>query len=153
MSSALAAIEKTPCVPETPHNKDELVSELSKLSQKLRARDMLSAYNITLNTLGAAKDAKYFIIHLDPDEVKANLRRYKAKESSEANRVYTELESQIPDHSRQQVVLVSVADINALKRAYPNYFLDTALFSRLVYRILKKDFPAPLPPQSTLPGF
>lgn len=148
MSSALAAIEGTPCVPDTPTDKAHLVSELKALATKLRARDMLSAYNTTLDTLGSAKDAKYFIVQLDPDEGRVTVRRYKAKESAEANRMYTELESQIPDDSRQQVVLVSVADITALKRAYPNYFLDTALFSRLVDRVLKSDFPDLVHPQT-----
>jgi hypothetical protein len=151
MSSALASIERTPCVPGTPTDKQELVRELSRLANKLRARDMLRAYNTTLDSLGSAKDAKYFIVQLDPDENRVTLRRYKAKESAEANRVYTDLESKIPDGSRQQVVLVSVADITALKRAYPNYFLDTALFARLVDRVLKGDFPDPVR-QAAMPG-
>ena len=113
---------------------------------------MLRAYNTTLNTLGAAKDAKYFIVELDPDQNQVTVRRFKAKESAEANRQYTELESQIPEGSRRQVVLVSVADINALKRAYPNYFLDTALFSRLVDRVLKGDFPEPVTPSTISPA-
>lgn len=146
MGTAIAAIEKTPCVPSTPSTKSELLAELRPLATTLSARDMLRAYNTTLNTLGSAKDAKYFLVDLDPDENKVTLRRFKAKESAEANRQYTELESKIPDGSRRQVVLVSVADINALKRAYPNYFLDTAVFSQLVERVLKGDFPDPLLP-------
>ncbi len=145
MSSAIAAIEGTPCVPDTPTKKSELVAELKRLAAKLRAREMLRAYNTTLDTLGSSKDAKYFIVQLDPEAGRVTVRRYKAKESAEANRVYTDLESQIADDSRQQVVLVSVADINALKRAYPNYFLDTALFSKLVERVLRSEFPDPVP--------
>jgi len=148
MSSAIAAMERTPCVPETPSRKRELVAEIQALTDKLRAKDMLKAYNTTLETLGSAKDAKYFIVQLDPEIGRVTVRRYKAKESAEANRVYTELESRIPDDSREQVVLVSVADINALKRAYPNYFLDTALFSRLVERVLRSDFQDPIPLQT-----
>ncbi len=144
MSSAIAAIERTPCVPDTPGDKSSLVSEISTLAENLRAKDMLRAYNTTLETLGAAKDAKYFIIEVDPDEGKVTLRRFKAKESAAANSQYTDLESKIPEGSSRQVVLVSAADITALKRAYPNYFLDTALFSRLVDRVLSQDFPDPL---------
>lgn len=144
MSSAIAAVERTPCVPGTPATKDELVAEIENLTHKLRAKDMLKAYNTTLETLGAAKDAKYFIIEVDPDEGKVTLRRYKAKESAEANSRYTQLESKIPDGSRRQVVLVSASDISALKKAYPNYFLDTALFSRLVERVLTREFPDPI---------
>ncbi|GJE17353.1 RelA/SpoT domain-containing protein [Methylobacterium marchantiae] len=146
MGTAIAAIEQTPSVPRTPYMKKELLIELAKLADSLAARSMLRAYNTTLNTIGSAKDAKYFIVELDPEESKVTVRRFKAKESSEANRQYTKLESQIQETSRRQVVLVSVTDINALKRAYPNYFLDTALFSRLVEKVLKGDFPDPLPP-------
>lgn len=150
MGTAIAAIEQTPSVPKTPYVKPELLGELRQLADSLAARDMLRAYNTTLNTIGSAKDAKYFIVELDPDESKVTVRRFKAKESSEANRQYTKLESQIQEDSRRQVVLVSVTDINALKRAYPNYFLDTALFSRLVERVLKGDFPDPPPPETSL---
>ena len=149
MSTAIASIERTPCVPNTPTTKADLLVELRPLADSLAARDMLRAYNTTLNTLGSAKDAKYFIVELDPDQSSVTGRRFKANESAEANRQYTELESQIPESSRRQVVLVSVADINALKRAYTNYFLDTALFSRLVERVLKGDIPDPLVPEST----
>jgi hypothetical protein len=148
MGTAISAIERTPCVPNTPATKRALLNELLPLAEALRAREMLRAYNTTLNTLGSAKDAKYFIVELDPEANLVTVRRFKAKESAEANRQYTQLESQIPDDSRRQVVLVSVADINALKRAYPNYFLDTAMFARLVDRALKGDFPDPLPPRA-----
>lgn len=141
MGSALAAIEGTPPVPGTPDSKEELVAEISYLSELLHVKQMLQVYNSTLNTLGAAKDAKYFIVDLDPDELKITVRRYKTKQSDQANDLYTKIESQIPDGSARQVVLVSVENVNALKRAYPNYFLDTNLFSRLVDRVLKKNIP------------
>lgn len=148
MGTAISAIEGTPCVPGTSDDKGDLLAELQSLSRTLNAREMLRAYNTTLHTLGSAKDAKYFLVELDPDANSVTLHRYKAKESAAANIDYTMLESQIPDDSRRQVVLVSVADINALKRAYPNYFLDTAMFSRLVDRVLKGDFPDLCSPQA-----
>ena len=101
-------------------------------------------YNATISTIGAAKDAKYFLLQLDPDQGKVTIRRFKAKESAEANRQYTKLESEVPEGSGLQVVLVSVENITALKRAYPNYFLDTNIFSQLVNRVLKEDFPNPV---------
>ena len=144
MGSAIAAIEKTPPVPNTPLSRNELVREIKDLVYNLRVKEMLQVYNATINTLGAAKDAKYFIVELDPDNFKITVRRFKAKESSEANRIYTELEGQLPDESAVQIVLVSVDNINALRRAYPNYFLDTNTFSRLVDRVLERDLPDPL---------
>lgn len=145
MGTAIAAIERTPSVPETPTSKEELVSEISRLASQLHVKEMLQAYNATITTLGSAKDEKYFIIEMDPEQHKITVRRYKAKQSTEANAVYTELESKIPDNSSTQVVLVSVENINALKRAYPNYFLDTNSFSKIVDRALKGNIPDPLP--------
>lgn len=67
MSSAIAAIERTPGVPNTATDKEVPACEIEELARKLRAREMLRAYNTTLRTAGSAKDAKYFIIELDPD--------------------------------------------------------------------------------------
>lgn len=144
MGSALAAIERTPPVPGTPVSRDALVAEITDLAEKLRVKEMLQVYTATVRTLGAAKDAKYFVVELDPDEHSVTIRRYKAKESTQANADYTNLESQITDGSPRQVVLVSVESVNALKKAYPNYFLDTVIFRRLVDRVLENSFPDPL---------
>jgi hypothetical protein len=43
MSSAIAAVERTPCVPGTPDAKAELVDQINILANKLRAKDMLKA--------------------------------------------------------------------------------------------------------------
>lgn len=150
MGSAIAAIERTSPVPATPTEKNELVAEISQLAAQLHVKEMLQAYNATITTIGSAKDEKYFIVEMDPEQHKITVRRYKAKQSEEANRVYTELESKIPENSSTQVVLVSVENINALKRAYPNYFLDTNNFSKIVERVLRGTIPEPLPHTSKL---
>lgn len=144
MGSAIAAIEKTTPIPGTPTAKAKLITEIDALVRKLRVKEMLQVYNATITTLGSAKDEKYFIVEVDPEQLKITVRRYKAKQSGEANRVYTMLEGQQPEDSPNQIVLVSVDNINALKRAYPNYFLDTNHFSRLVDRVLKGDIPDPI---------
>lgn len=144
MGSAIAAIERTTPVPGTPTDSVKLIAEITHLSNQLHVKEMLQAYNATITTLGSAKDEKYFIVEMDPEHHKITVRRYKAKQSAEANAVYTDLESKIPDNSSIQVVLVSVENVNALKRAYPNYFLDTNSFSKIVDRVLRGNIPQPL---------
>lgn len=39
--------------------------------------------------------------------------------------LYASLEKKYKDDENMDVVLVSVGDLKAIKRAYPNYFLDT----------------------------
>ncbi|MCD7110259.1 hypothetical protein LRX75_14560 [Rhizobium sp. DKSPLA3] len=144
MGSAIAAIEKCNPIPNTPLDKQNLINEIKILSDSLHVGEMLMVYNTTIQAVGAAKDAKYFLLILDPDAAKITVRRYKAKESEKANRDYTKLESEIVENSATQVVLVSVENINALKRAYPNYFLDTNTFSDVVKQVLNGKFPDPI---------
>lgn len=100
--------------------------------------------------MGSAKDAKYFLIELNPDQSRITIRRYKALESEAANREYTRLEIAQPEDSSVQIVLVSVENINALRRACPNYFLDTNSFATVVNQILSGKLPDPLPNQNVI---
>lgn len=70
------------------------------------------------------------------------------KESEAANQHYTHLEARLPEGASTQIVLVSVENVNALRRAYPNYFLDTKVFGDTVTKVLVGDFPDPLSLQS-----
>ncbi|GAW41810.1 GTP pyrophosphokinase YjbM [Brevundimonas sp. SH203] len=145
MGSAIAAMEACNPVPNTPTDKDDLVNEIRALAAKLRVQNTLSVYNTTIQFIGSAKDAKYFVLSLDPTTQKITVWRFKALQSEAANQKYTDLEGALLEDAKTQIVLVSVDNVNALRRAYPNYFLDTNLFSSLVARALKGDFPNPLP--------
>lgn len=145
MGAAIAALEQCHPVPDTPSDKTELIAEIEALANKLHVREMLMAYNTTIRAVGAAKDAKYFLLKLELEPSRITVWRFKAKESEDANKQYTELESALPEGSATQIVLVSVENINALRRAYPNYFLDTNVFADLVKKVLAGDFPKPLP--------
>lgn len=144
MGTAIAAMEECNPVPGTPTNKETLVNEIKELSKKLSVKDTLSVYSTTINYIGSAKDAKYFVIKLDPVTQKIIVSRFKAMQSESANEKYTELERLVPEGDATQIALVSVDNVNSLRRAYPNYFLDTYLFSELVNTALNGDFPAPL---------
>lgn len=148
MSSAIAAMEKCPPVPETPITKEALIAELKVLVDRLKVHNVLRAYNATIDLMGSAKDAKYFLLSLQPDTGRIQIWQYKAKESELANANYTGLERNLPEGSTTQIVLVSADNITALKRAYPNYFLDTNVFGELVTRVLKGQFPKPTPHQT-----
>lgn len=149
MGSAIAAIEECNPVPGTPTDKGALIDEIEALANKLHVGQMLTMYTTSIVALGSAKDAKYFLLELDVANKKVSYRQYKALQSEEANRRYTELESLLPDDSDNQIVLVSVENLNALRRAYPNYFLDTNAFNHLVTRVLNRDIPDPRPQQTT----
>lgn len=136
VGSFISDIEHCNPVPGTPGNPKHLKDELGFLAKKLRVKNTLSVYNTSIDYIGAAKDAKYFVLSLDPATQKVTVWRYKGLQSEAANQKYTQLEGSLPDNSPTQIVLVSVDNINALRRAYPNYFMDTNLFSSIVDRAL-----------------
>jgi hypothetical protein len=145
MSNVIASIEQCSAVPGTPNKKAELTKELNDLSKKLNVEGVLAAYNLSLNyTTQRVKEAKYFLLNLDPETQNVQVAKFKAKQSELANEQYTRWESEVPKGSARQVVLVSVDSIAALKRAYPNYFLDTTRFSEIVKKALNGEFPDPL---------
>ncbi|HTY48371.1 MAG TPA: hypothetical protein VMB48_01625 [Steroidobacteraceae bacterium] len=63
---------------------------------------------------------------------------FRAGELAQANARYLDLERKITPTSQTDAVLVSVENIAILKRAYPNYFLDTGAFVNIVRETLPK---------------
>ena len=145
MGTAIAAMESCNSVPGTPTDKKVLISEINLLADKLKVFDTLKAYTTSISYISRAKDAKYYLLSLNPVDSKMQVWRYKAMHSEAANSKYTELEGALPEGSRTQIVLVSAENVNALKRAYPNYFFDTTVFSNLVSAAILGKFSDPLP--------
>ncbi len=140
-SSGIALIEKTPAVPGTPDDQAELIAELRELNEILKVQDQLKFFQTFLRNqdrIGIA-DAKYYLLKLDFSENMIHVSGYPRSKSQQANDDYIKAEAEAEAESRPnyQVVLVSVDSIAALKRAYPNYFLDTEQFSNILSNLLK----------------
>ena len=132
MSSYIAQLEKAPLVPNTPTNLDELRIELRTVATRLHVIGTLQTYNATLNAVHRKAKVKYYLMDLNPEEMTVNVTTFAATQNQEANEAYTDREKALPKDSTRQVVLVSVDSIQALRQAYPNYFLDTTRFVELV---------------------
>ena len=137
MSSAIAKLEESPCVPETPNNKRKLGREIKQLAQQIRVSHTLAAYNLTLNYVGRIKksDAKILLVHMIPEQSKVTVLGFRLRDSQTASEEYTKLERNIEDSHSEQAVLVRVDSLQALQRAYPNYFLDTQRFSEILKEV------------------
>jgi hypothetical protein len=55
----------------------------------------------------------------------------------QANIDYAEIEKRTNDGEPIEAVLVSAGPVDALRKAYPNYFLDTQAFVAQIYRVIK----------------
>lgn len=132
MGSAIAAAENCPLVPGTPSG-GALVAELRDLAAKLDVRERLSAFPTAVQII--EKDAKssdyFFLLELNPDTRELDIQSFKKGEAEVATTAYMEREKQIAG-TIKQAVLVSVNKVASLKRAYPNYFLDSRNFLALL---------------------
>jgi hypothetical protein len=130
MGSAIAIRENKPLVPDTPSSKTELVRELKRCARELDVENKLRAYHSTLKhypEVAELKNAKYFLLELRPGEGSVRVSPYREKELPRATEHYLEVERTLKDPG-SEAVLVSVESLDALTRAYPNYFLDTRIF-------------------------
>jgi hypothetical protein len=141
MGTAIANREGTPAVPGTPDSATELKRDLRRYARKLDVENHLSVYADALSEpdrVGVQKGAHYFLLELDPWRKRVKITGYKSHELPQASRDYLDVErSSTVGTGKRDAVLVSVDSFAALKRAYPNYFLDTHRFIQAVRLAIK----------------
>jgi ppGpp synthetase/RelA/SpoT-type nucleotidyltranferase len=130
MSSIFALKEEQPTIPGTPTTYPELCEEVRELNRQYHIQSTFAQYSAIITHIEKERGAKYFLLKLDPVNYVVTVTSFRSNESQLANRAYTHEETKVPQGSGIQVVLVSVSSISALRRAYPNYFLDTQDFLR-----------------------
>jgi Region found in RelA / SpoT proteins len=135
MGTVMAMRENRPPVPDTHTNEKDLVAELRKLCQELRVARTLEAWRSAV-TLPVTADPKayFFLLHLDADAKRLHIAEFKLGELLKAQEAYAAVEKAAELQPDTQAVLVSVEELSLLRRAYPNYFLDTRAFLNEVRR-------------------
>ncbi|MEQ8968067.1 MAG: RelA/SpoT domain-containing protein [Azospirillaceae bacterium] len=138
VSSGIAEKEGCPPVPGCPMSQDHLIKEIRYLDKKLNVLNVLETYRSTIEFIDqkSKRNSKYYLILLDPVEMKAQIRTFRSSESEKASTEYTNLERQYGKDSRKMVALVSADSVNGLKNAYPNFFGDTKRFVDLVRKMI-----------------
>jgi len=138
MASEIARVEKAPIVPGTPTDVAETREELSQFVKAHDPIHRLSAYRSALQYVeDQGARSHYFILRLSPKSNNLTVRAFEREQSQLASDVYLEIEKGLDKNQGEEAVLVSVDSIASLKKAYPNYFLDTAAFSKMVERSMR----------------
>jgi hypothetical protein len=141
MATAIARRERTADVPGTPTSGKGLTRELQVLARRLDVENRLRGYGAALQTTQdpELKDARYFLLTLDPMARALTIDGYEARQLGEANAQYLKVERELDQRRGAEAVLVSVESLALLRRAYPNYFLDTDVFLKEVERAVKRN--------------
>jgi ppGpp synthetase/RelA/SpoT-type nucleotidyltranferase len=136
MSSVFADIEGSPHAPDTSESMIHISEEIRELDRQHHIVRTLRHYRTLIIHIEKQKKAKYYLVRLDPTKSEILVSGFRSNQSKEANQAYTLAEKSLPKDTSIRVVLVSVNSIKVLKRAYPNYFLDTEGFVLEVERLL-----------------
>jgi ppGpp synthetase/RelA/SpoT-type nucleotidyltranferase len=130
MGAALAFKENTAPVPGTPSSYPDLVKELRELAQALEVSNRLRAFGAALKFYEGSQSKKnhYYLIEVNHSQRTVSVAGFKLSESEKATAKYLEVEKRLKEVPGADAVLVSVDSMESLRRAYPNYFLDTGVF-------------------------
>ena len=142
VSSAFAIIENTSLVPNTPTNKTELYSKIKEKEKELQVVKIMQGWEQAIKVFKqVAKekpDLQFFLLELDIIRGRLNLSGYSKNEEELAISDYEKVEKRNQGKKEYDVVLVGADTINDLKKAYPNYFVDTREFLEHLKKILNK---------------
>jgi ppGpp synthetase/RelA/SpoT-type nucleotidyltranferase len=133
MSCVMALKESTPRVPDVPTAERELYRELRASAAHLDVLARLDGFARSLHVIGqGTPGSKYYLLQFDSGTRALKVEAFRASELERANIAYREIEKANAGSSSRDAVLVSVDSLEALRRAYPNYFLDTQVFAEHV---------------------
>lgn len=138
MGSVIALREgSTAMVPDTPVSRKELFDEVRQAASELNVEYALKAYQQAIRVVrdGPEKGAHYYLLTLEPLEGRITVQAFPRKRLEDASDAYLKAEQATEDIPGAEAVLVSVDSIASLERAYPNYFLDTAVFLTELRRV------------------
>lgn len=143
MSNDIAVREGRPLVPGTPVDPKEVVAELRDLVNRLQVKTALTGWGKGVNIAmelpkQGSKHNKFhtYLMVLDSQEKRIRVRGFLPAELLRAQEEYLTSEKDNVDKPWIQSVLVSVETIAALRRAYPNFYLDAVAFSEAVDRAI-----------------
>lgn len=138
VGSAFAHLEGESPDPEIGYTRDELFEYVREEARRLGVKRKLALFAKALEVSSQHSNRGVFLLHLrggpDRDDALAlDVRSYPVSNFATAEAEYRRMEEGAG--SSDDVVLVSAASTRGLRTAYPNYFLDTAAFLRLLDRV------------------
>lgn len=141
ISSAFARMENSPIISQTPQNEKELYLQIKELEKELQVIKKMKHWSDSVKYFDNFKNKKniqFYLLELDTVLERLNISAFTKREEKEALLAYSAAEKKIYNRNEYDVVLVSADNIKDLKKAYPNYFLDTKDFLRYLGNVLNK---------------
>jgi hypothetical protein len=142
VSSSFAKLERCPEIENTPKDEKELYSLIKKMEKELNVITLLSRWTSAINELEQKKRKKskehFYLLELDIIGRKLSISTYAESEKDKAIMDYSRAEKKYGGDKEYDVVLVGADTLHDLRKAYPNYFVDTKEFLSYIREIINK---------------
>ena len=138
--SAIAHLENSPPVPGYESlSRDEIFMRVAQSEALLKVLEKLRGFSIATEKITTEKgQGSFHLVVLNSIDKSVLIRPYPITRLEQANADYAIVEKQAQSGEPVEAVLVSAGSIEALKKAYPNYFLDTHEFILQIERVIEE---------------
>ncbi|STZ13961.1 GTP pyrophosphokinase ywaC [Moraxella caviae] len=129
--------EKQPLLDELAGvNIYQIAQELQEIENRLQIFAKLKSIIITAKQIeSSSNDGDYYLIELDSKQGTVSLVAFSKNQLAIAETLYQSQEIKTKDNANIEVVLLSAGNLKQVKKAYPNYFLDTQDFIKSLIKI------------------
>lgn len=136
--AAIAVLENCPPVPGYAKlSERETFGRVAEAERKLHVLEKLRGFSVAADSIQKEKgQGAYHLVVLDSANKSVTLTPYPTSRLEEANAAYSKVEKRTQAGEPIEAVLVAAGPVEALKKAYPNYFLDTHEFIRQIERVI-----------------
>lgn len=139
-ASAIAHLEKSAPVPGYEVlSRSETFKRVAASEAELGVLERLRGFSIAAERITTEKgQGNFHLVVLNSADKSVTIRPYGMTRLEEANAAYAEVEKQAQAGEQVEAVLVSAGPVEALKKAYPNYFLDTHEFIVQIEKVIEE---------------
>lgn len=137
IGSGFALVEGGPAAGNVPADSGALMTEIRNAAKGLRVKERLEAFRYALKEVGLKElhGYRYFLLVLQPEEESLRISGFRDGDLTKATEAYLTQEKNLAN-TAGDTVLVSSDSLESLRRAFPNYFLDTRTFVEEMDRLL-----------------
>jgi hypothetical protein len=138
VGAAFTHRERTPLIQEYEHlSAIDTYRAVIEAEKNLHVLDKLQGFAVAGEAISkSAAKGRYNLIVLDSLNRKVSISAFAKDQLELATEEYARVEARAQKGEKIEAVLVSAGPIEALKRAYPNYFLDSRAFVAIVNQII-----------------
>ena len=122
-------------------SKKDICEKIAELNQKHNILKNLSGLAISGQNIERGelmKKGYYFIVVLNFKTNTLSIEGFNRKNSAKAKKIYDSYEQDSKEKQNTDVVLISLDKFRLLKQAYPNYYLDSGSFIRVIKKELQE---------------